>query len=273
MSGTECSSSFRKRPKSRLCLSGSTWREADQVADDRADRRAPAAARRQIAELAAGTIAAHLVRDLPRHLEQIAVEQEEAGEPVLRDHPQLLVAAAPRPPRTPPAGSAAGAHRCRPGGGRSSGVSSEAGRVIGEEVVEILGQVERRAPLGDQPGCRQRLGIGGEALGHLLGRAEIELVVRPALAVAAIEVGMAPDRDQHVLEPVPPRDVVVDVAGRDVPHPDMLGELDHVRDPAGIAEDEVVLELDEDLIRPKPSRHTGAGPPPPWRTGRHRAVG
>ena len=48
------------------------------------------------------------------------------------------------------------------------------------------------------------------------------------------------------------RDVVVDVAGRDVPHPDVLGELDQVRDPAGIAEDEVVLELDEDLIGPEP---------------------
>ncbi len=51
---------------------------------------------------------------------------------------------------------------------------------------------------------------------------------------------------------MPLRDVVVDVAGRDVAHPDMLGKLDHVRDPAGIAENEVVLELDEDLIRPEP---------------------
>ena len=54
------------------------------------------------------------------------------------------------------------------------------------------------------------------------------------------------------LQPVPLRDVVVDVAGRDVPHPDMLGQLDQLRDSPGIAENQVVLQLDEDLIRPEP---------------------
>ena len=60
------------------------------------------------------------------------------------------------------------------------------------------------------------------------------------------------DRDQHVLEPVAPGDVVVDVAGGDVAHPDVLRELDQARDPAGIAVDEVVLQLDEDLVGPEP---------------------
>ena len=52
ISGTECSSSFRKRPKKQVVLDRIDVREPDQVADDRADRRAPSPPRRQIAELA-----------------------------------------------------------------------------------------------------------------------------------------------------------------------------------------------------------------------------
>ncbi len=64
-------------------------REAGQVADDRADRRAPPPPRRQPAPRRAGP--ADPVRDLTRQLEHLPVEEEEAGEPELVDQAQLLL--------------------------------------------------------------------------------------------------------------------------------------------------------------------------------------
>ena len=63
-------------------------REAGQVADERADRRAAAAARRQHVPHRAGP--AHLERDLARELEHLPVQQEEAGEPELVDQRRAL---------------------------------------------------------------------------------------------------------------------------------------------------------------------------------------
>ena len=71
-------------------------REAGQVADDRADRRAAPPPRRQPAPRRAGP--ADPVRELPRQLEHLPVEEEEAGEPELVDQPQLLLE--PRPSLT-----------------------------------------------------------------------------------------------------------------------------------------------------------------------------
>ena len=57
--------------------------ETDQVADDRADRRAAAAAGRQARAAANGAHAAHALGDLGRLLLQIAIDQKEAGQLVL----------------------------------------------------------------------------------------------------------------------------------------------------------------------------------------------
>ena len=64
-------------------------REPGQVADDRPDRRAPPAPGRQEAARRAGP--ADPGRELPRELEHLPVEEEEAGEPELVDQPQLLL--------------------------------------------------------------------------------------------------------------------------------------------------------------------------------------
>ena len=64
-------------------------REAGEVADDRADRRAAPAARRQ--RHARRVRAAHRDRDLARDLEDLAVQQEEAREAVVADQRELLV--------------------------------------------------------------------------------------------------------------------------------------------------------------------------------------
>ena len=64
-------------------------REARQVADDRADARAAAAARRQHVAGAAG--AAYLERALAGQLEHLPVEQEEPRQPEPGDQPQLVL--------------------------------------------------------------------------------------------------------------------------------------------------------------------------------------
>ena len=66
-------------------------REAGEVADDRAHRRAAAAAGRE--EAPRRVRAAHLLRALAGDLEHLVVEEEEPGEPELLDEPQLAVQA------------------------------------------------------------------------------------------------------------------------------------------------------------------------------------
>ena len=82
--------------------------EPDQVAHDRADAGAAATAGRK--QPAAGASAAHAHRHRARHLEDVAVQQKEPGQPVMGDQ-----AAAPVPaacgPRRP--------CRCRRSGGRA----------------------------------------------------------------------------------------------------------------------------------------------------------
>src|SRR5205823_4667109 len=56
--------------------------------DERADRRATAASRRQY--VPHRPLPPHLVRDLARELEHFPVEQEEAGEPELVDQRKLF---------------------------------------------------------------------------------------------------------------------------------------------------------------------------------------
>ena len=68
-------------------------REPGQVADDRADRRAASPPRRQ--EAARRPRPADPAGDLPRELEHLPVEEEEAGETELVDQPELLLEPCP----------------------------------------------------------------------------------------------------------------------------------------------------------------------------------
>ena len=140
-------------------------REAGQVADDRADRAAAAAARRQRVARRAG--AAHLEGDLARELEHLPVEQEEAGEPEL-----ARSARAPR--RAVRARAACGRWRrgsARRRRGRRRGASWHVGGLVavgevGVAVAELLGEVELE-PLGELGGARDGVAVVGEALGDL----------------------------------------------------------------------------------------------------------
>ncbi len=70
-------------------------REPGQVADERADRAASPASRRE--RVAWRFTAPHLPRDVGGELEHLPVQQEEPGEPELVDQSQLLVQTGPAP--------------------------------------------------------------------------------------------------------------------------------------------------------------------------------
>ena len=85
----------QEAPERELVRDGIDVREAGEVADDRADRAAAPAARRQ--EAPRRVVPAHLARALARELEHLVVEEEEPGEPELVDEREL----APRAERAP----------------------------------------------------------------------------------------------------------------------------------------------------------------------------
>src|SRR5579864_5113291 len=159
-------------------------REPRQVADERADRRAAAAARRQHVPHRAGPT--HLVRDLARKLEHLPVEQEEAGEAELVDQYELfletpahppLVAVQPRVPLDE--GALADAAQLHD---RGLGAVGE----VGIAVAELLRQVEAK-PVGELDRARDGAAVVGEALEHVGGRGEHGFVVAAPLALAAVE--------------------------------------------------------------------------------------
>src|SRR3990172_1981911 len=88
ISGTEAISSLRKRPRKRVLAVGDgvDVRQADQVADDRADRRPSSPARWPMRRTTA-----YLLRHSVGELEDLAVDEEEAGEAVALHQRQLLV--------------------------------------------------------------------------------------------------------------------------------------------------------------------------------------
>jgi hypothetical protein len=71
-------------------------------------------------------------------------------------------------------------------------------REIGVAVAELLGEVELE-PLGERRASLRRRAVEGEALEHLLGRAQVALAVAAPLGLTAFERGPAADRDEDVL--------------------------------------------------------------------------
>ena len=89
MSGTDIELAVEEAAEREVLCDRIDVRKPGQVADDRADRRAAPSPRRQPPSRRAGP--ANPVRELPRQLEHLPVEQEEAGEPELVDQSQLLL--------------------------------------------------------------------------------------------------------------------------------------------------------------------------------------
>src|SRR5215207_4786906 len=70
--------------------------------------------------------------------------------------------------------------------------------------------------------------------------------------MTAIQGGAVANGDQHVLKAVSLLTVIVDVAGGDRSQTGVCGEAAERGNAAGIAEDEVVLQLDGDIVRAEP---------------------
>ena len=146
------------------------------------------------------------------------MEQEEAGQPEVADHPQLLV---------------------EPGGGLArapvallEAVAAEGGQLririrvlrAGVAVAEVLGQVEAE-PLGEAPALLDRIRVLAKARRHPLGRGEHVRGVAAPAGLRLVEGLAEPDRHHGVLERDPVARVHVNVAGGDGGHPQPLGQL------------------------------------------------
>ena len=120
-------------------------------------------------------------------------------------------------------------------------------REVRVAVAELLGQVELE-PLRERGASLGSGAVEGEALEHLLGRAQVALAVPSPLGLAALERGAAADRDEDVLQERAPRVVRVDVAGRDRLDAEVLGEVAQETEPPRVSPLERPLQLDVEAL-------------------------
>ncbi len=197
--------------------------------------------------MAAGACPPHAHRHLARHLEDVAVQQEEPGQAVALDQPQLLVQPCPGVGAVGRAGVAAlelvAADACE----RRLGGLAALGEVR-VAVAQVLGEVEA-APVGHLEGAANRR--GGEAGGRLGRRPQHRLVVAAPLGLARLQGGVAPDRHQGVLQERAAAGVGMGVAGRHGPHPQPLGQLGEQPVAARIAACVRPLQLDREPVAPE----------------------
>ena len=234
--------------------------EAREVADDRRDARAaPAAGRQQRARIGPRRPApapAHLHGDLPRELEDLAVQDEEAREAERVDDAQLLLQAdlrlravrgsrADSAPRSARGRSrrARGRRRRppRPGSGsrgRSvrSNVSSSARRSVS---ATASGWSEKRAAIA-------------------AGRRQHVRVVAAAQRLGGVERRVLADRDEGVLQQRALGGVRVDVARGDGRDAEPLGEPRQPAVQRAVVAGERALQLDAQVVAAEARRAGGA---------------
>ena len=131
-------------------------------------------------------------------------------------------------------------------------------REVRVAVAELLGEVELE-PLREHRAPLRSRAVAGEALEHLLGRAQVALAVPAPLRLAALERGAAADRDEDVLQERAARMVRVDVAGRDRLDAEVLGEVAQETEPPRVPALERALELDEEALPAECARESGGG--------------
>ena len=244
-----------KRPSDRPGLHRVDVREAGQVADDRADRAPAAAARRK--DVARDRAAANLERALPRQLEHLPVQEEEAGEAELADQLQLLVEPLARAALVPvgvavPLLEGAVADPRELPDRRLAGLGE-----VRVAVAEVLGQVELET-CRELAGALDGVAVEREALRQLARSGEDALAVAAPLRFAAVQRGAVTDRHEHVLEGGPALVVRMRIAGRDGAYVKRLGQLAQGGVAALVAALVRALELDEEALGPEGSRQRGS---------------
>src|SRR5207253_2156096 len=121
---------------------------------------------------------------------------------------------------------------------------------VGVAVAELLREVEAE-PIGELGRSRHRVRVVREPLGRLRRRDEDALMVAAPLALAALERGPVPDRDEDVLERRTRGRVRVRIAGRDGGDAEGGSEVAQRCVPAPIAALVGALELDEEAVAPE----------------------
>ena len=221
--------------------------EPDQIADDGGDGGPAAAPGRE--ELARHRVAPHAVRDLPGQFEDVVIHEKESCQPVTVDEREFggepLFGFSP----VPAAGRISGlerpaAHMMEHAHGGCEAAPLE----VGEPVAEVGRKIERPAALGDRPRVAERVGPRCEAPLHLPGRGEVETGVGTAEGVGIVDRRPVPDRDQDVLETVPVRDMVVDVARGHDRDAEPVGQRPQRPPAREVAVDRVVLQFDEEVV-------------------------
>ena len=241
-------------PEEQVVLHGVHVREAGEVTDDRRHARPAAAAGRQQPARRLG--AADVGRRLAGELEQVAVEDEEAGQAEVADHGQLLVEPALRLGADRPAAVAlvhARAAQLR---------QAPVGRLVLRArvaVAEVGGEVERE-PLGQPLRLRHRVRVLAEALGHPLGRRQHVRRVPAPPRLRLVQRLPQPHRHHRVLERHALVGVHVDVPGGHARHPEPLGQLGEEAVAVPVVAGEGALELDPEALRAE-------GPQQPARDG------
>src|SRR5262245_26876698 len=131
-------------------------------------------------------------------------------------------------------------------------------REIGIAVAELLRQIELE-PLGKLDRHPYRVGVVREPRRHLLGREQHELLVAAPLCLAAVERGVARDRDENVLQAHAAAVVRMDVPGRDGAHAERLRQISKRRVAAGVAAEVRPLQLDEEALTTEHASHPRDG--------------
>ena len=214
-------------------------REAGEVADDRADRRAASSTGRE--DMPGRARPAHLECTRARELEHFPMEQEEAGEPEPGDQRQFFVEPLSRPAFVPvrvgvPLGERAVADRAQLAVGRIGTVGE-----VRVAIAELLCQVERAAV--GYLACAL-CSIVRKALLHLRRREQHRFLVAAPLALGAVERGAVANRDEHVLQPRAAKVMCMHVAGRNRRHVERRGELGQPRIAPNVASPVRSLKLD-----------------------------
>ena len=209
--------------------------------------------------------AAHLHGDLACHLQDLAVQQEEARQAVVADQLELLR----QPPLRLAAAGPAPVAAIERGGAQPCEFAVGA-VVVGRRiaVAEVARQVEGAA-LGQGGRLAHGLGHVREQRRHLGRRLEHVLAVAAALPLAGLERTPDSDRHERVLQRRSAAVVRVHVVGGDGRHAELTAELAQAAQAGAVAAPERALQLDPQSVR---AEGLAQQPPAPPRrlVGRHQ---
>ena len=246
MSGSEVQLLVEEAPEEELVLDRVDVREAGEVADDRGHRGAAAAARRQ--QRARRVRPPHLDRHVARELQQVAVQDEEAGQAERLDHPQLLLQARVRVRVAGVRGRVALVHP-RPAQLRQRAPGA---RVLGARVAvaEVRVQVEAQA-VGQLQRLRDRLRVVLEAGRHRRRRGEHVGEVAAPHGLGGVQRRVVAQRHERVLQRGARARVRVDVPRRHAREPEPRGERGQPAVERAVVALERALELHAQPVAPE----------------------